>query len=139
MYYALYMYCKSVGKVELYRFIHLKKRMAENMEYFGGWIIVLVTASNKDEARKIAKTLVEKRLATCVNIVEKVDSMYWWKSKVEEATESLLVIKTKQHLFKELIHVIKENHSYSVPEIIAIPILMGSSEYMKWFDENVKQ
>lgn len=113
--------------------------MAENMEYFGGWIIVLVTASNINEARKIAKTLVEKRLATCVNIVEKVDSMYWWENKVEEATESLLVIKTKQHLFKELIHVIKENHSYSVPEIIAIPILMGSSEYMKWFDENVKQ
>ncbi|WFO75451.1 divalent-cation tolerance protein CutA [Desulfurococcaceae archaeon MEX13E-LK6-19] len=107
------------------------------MSLWGGWILVLVTTSGLDEAKRIAKTLVEKKLAACINIVEKIHSVYWWQGKVEEGDESLLVIKTRVDKFKELVDTVKKLHSYTVPEIIALPIVVGSSDYLKWLDESV--
>jgi periplasmic divalent cation tolerance protein len=97
-------------------------------------IIVLITASSEEEAHKIAESLVNRRKAACVNIVPSVDSLFWWKDKLDSAQESLLLVKTKVSLFPEIISLVKEIHSYEVPEIIALPIIAGSEDYLKWLD-----
>jgi periplasmic divalent cation tolerance protein len=78
--------------------------------------------------------LVEERKAACVNIVPGVDSLFRWKGKIDSARESLLLVKTRASLFSEIISLVKETHSYEVPEIIALPIIGGSEEYLKWLD-----
>jgi periplasmic divalent cation tolerance protein len=97
-------------------------------------IVVLITTSSEEEARKIAKLLVNQRKAACVNIISRVDSLFWWKDKLDSARESLLLVKTKASLFPEIISLVKEIHSYEVPEIIALPIIAGSEDYLKWLD-----
>jgi periplasmic divalent cation tolerance protein len=97
-------------------------------------IIVLITTSSEEEAHKIAESLVNRRKAACVNIVPRVDSLFWWKDKLDSARESLLLVKTKASLFPEIISLVKEIHSYEVPEIIALPIIAGSEDYLKWLD-----
>jgi periplasmic divalent cation tolerance protein len=97
-------------------------------------IVVLITTSSEEEAHKIAELLVNRRKAACVNIVPRVDSLFWWKGKLDSARESLLVVKTKASLFPEIISLVKEIHSYEVPEIIALPIIAGSEDYFKWLD-----
>lgn len=108
-------------------------------EVSGGWILVLVTVSNPKEGEEIAKTIVNKKLAACVNIVNGLKSIYWWQGRVEESSEALLIIKTRMNLFNKLVNSIKEIHSYTVPEIIALPIIMGYKEYMKWLDNSVSE
>jgi periplasmic divalent cation tolerance protein len=99
-------------------------------------IVVLVTCGSAREARRIARALVEKRLAACGNILEvPVRSIYRWKGKVETAKEYLLVIKTSRKRFAALQAEVKRLHSYDVPEIIALPIVEGSPEYLKWISE----
>jgi periplasmic divalent cation tolerance protein len=98
------------------------------------YILVISTASLKKESEKIAKALLDKKLAACINIISGVDSLYTWKGKLERASEYLLLIKTKASLFNKVEKVIKENHSYSVPEVISIEIKKGSKEYLKWLD-----
>ncbi|MEW6408529.1 MAG: divalent-cation tolerance protein CutA [Nitrospirota bacterium] len=95
-------------------------------------IVIFITTSNKEEAGKIANILIEERLAACVNIVERVRSIYRWKGEICDEAESLMVIKTKRGLFDKLSMRVKEVHSYTVPEIIALPIIEGSEEYMNW-------
>jgi periplasmic divalent cation tolerance protein len=97
-------------------------------------IVVFITTSSEEEARKIAESLVNRRKAACVNIVPRVDSLFWWKGKLDSARESLLLVKTKASLFPEIISLVKEIHSYEVPEIIALPIMAGSEDYLKWLD-----
>jgi periplasmic divalent cation tolerance protein len=97
-------------------------------------IVVLITTSSEEEAHKIAESLVNRRKAACVNIVPRVDSLFWWKDKLDSARESLLLVKTKAALFPEIISLVKEIHSYEVPEIIALPIIAGSEDYLKWLD-----
>jgi periplasmic divalent cation tolerance protein len=97
-------------------------------------IVVLITAGSQEEAHKIAKLLVNERKAACVNIVPGVDSLFRWKGKIDSARESLLLVKTRASLFPEIISLVKETHSYEVPEIIALPIIGGSEEYLKWLD-----
>jgi len=97
-------------------------------------IIVLITAGSEEEAHKIAKLLVNEKKAACVNIVPGVDSLFHWKGKIDSARESLLLVKTRASLLSEIISLIKEIHSYEVPEIIALPIIDGSDEYLKWLD-----
>jgi periplasmic divalent cation tolerance protein len=97
-------------------------------------IIVLITAGSEKEARKIAELLVKEKKAACVNIVPGVDSLFRWKGKIDSARESLLLVKTRASLFPEIIRLVKETHSYEVPEIIALPIIGGSEEYLKWLD-----
>ncbi|MDH4268823.1 MAG: divalent-cation tolerance protein CutA [Dehalococcoidia bacterium] len=97
-------------------------------------IIVLITAGSEEEARKIAKLVVKEKKAACVNIVPGVDSLFRWKGRMDSARESLLLVKTKASLFPEIVSLVKEIHSYEVPEIIALPIIGGSEEYLKWLD-----
>ena len=105
--------------------------------------VVFVTCSSREEAEKISKTLVRERLAACVNVVSTVKSFFWWKGKVDEAEEHLLIIKTSvekmvKKKIEKLIEKVKELHSYSVPEIISLPILEGSMEYLKWIEDSLK-
>lgn len=100
--------------------------------------VVLVTASNISEAEKIADSLLNNKQAACVNIFEKVRSRYWWEGKIEKTEESLMIIKTKHKNIDEMIKLIKKEHSYTVPEIIALPIMEGNSDYLKWIDTETK-
>ena len=101
-------------------------------------ILVLTTASSQDEARKIARALVERLLAACVNIVPQVDSIYRWEGEVEEGEEWLLIVKTTRAAFERVRDTIKELHSYDVPECICLSIEEGSVEYLSWIGQSVK-
>lgn len=101
-------------------------------------IVVWVTCSSEEEAVKIAKALVEDRLAACVNFIPSVRSIYRWEGKIWDEQEWLLVIKTRKERFKEMETKVKALHSYSVPEIIALPVTEGSSAYFNWINENTK-
>lgn len=101
-------------------------------------IVVFVTASSQKEAQKIADLLLNKRKAACVNIVPGVDSKFWWKGKLDSAQESLLIIKTKASALPEVIALVKKAHSYTVPEVIALPIIGGNEDYLKWVNEEVR-
>lgn len=98
-------------------------------------IVVFITASNEEEAAKIARALVEGRLAGCVNIIKGIRSIYIWQGKVEDESEVLMIAKTRRELFEALSRKVKELHSYSVPEIIALPIVEGSADYLNWLKE----
>jgi periplasmic divalent cation tolerance protein len=98
-------------------------------------IVVLITASSEDEGAKIARALVEARLAACVNIAKDVRSIYTWQGKIEDESEVLMVVKTQKNLFDALLSKVKELHSYTVPEVIALPIIKGSEDYLKWLKE----
>jgi periplasmic divalent cation tolerance protein len=98
-------------------------------------IVVLVTAKDKQEARKLSQALVKKHLAACVNIVDKIESFFWWQGKVDKSNEALLIIKTKKSLFERLRKEVKRIHSYEVPEIIALPIIEADQDYRKWVQD----
>jgi len=100
-----------------------------------GYVVVLITTSSYDEARKIADALVAQRKAACVNIVPGVNSLFRWKGKIEEAEESLMIVKTRAKLFPEVMNLVKSIHSYEVPEIIALPIVEGNPDYLAWLNE----
>lgn len=95
-------------------------------------IVVFITAPKEEEAEKIARALVEAKLAGCVNILKNVRSIYTWEDKIEDEREVLMMVKTKKDLFGPLEQKVKGLHSYSVPEIIAVPILEGSADYLRW-------
>ena len=102
-------------------------------------IVVLVTCASAKEARRIARTLVTQRLAACVNIFEiPVRSIYRWKEKIESAKESLLIVKSSRNRFAALQKVIKQLHSFDVPEIIALPVAQGSRDYLAWLERSVR-
>ncbi|HKQ85291.1 MAG TPA: divalent-cation tolerance protein CutA [Candidatus Acidoferrales bacterium] len=102
-------------------------------------IIVLTNCGSPKEARRIAKALVERRLAACVNTVTTpVESVYRWKEKIERAKEYLLLIKTSRACFAAVERTIHDLHSYEVPEIIALPIVSGSRDYLSWLGENTR-
>jgi periplasmic divalent cation tolerance protein len=104
-----------------------------------GNYVVLVTCGTRAEARKIARLVVEARLAACANLVgDPVESIYRWKGKVESAKEFLLVIKTPRARFAALREAVLKAHSYDVPEIIALPIAAGSEKYLAWIADSVK-
>jgi periplasmic divalent cation tolerance protein len=98
--------------------------------------IVLTTSGSREEAQKIAHALVDRRLAACVNIVPQIESVYRWQGKVESATEWLLVIKTQASSFELVRDVIKELHSYELPECVMLEVTAGSNEYLNWIAEN---
>ena len=100
------------------------------------FIVVFVTCGSEEEALKIGRTLVEERLAACANIVSPLRSIYRWEGKICDEKEWLLVIKTRQSRFEDLAQGVKSLHSYSVPEIIALPITGGSPPYLNWIEEN---
>lgn len=98
-------------------------------------IVVFITAPNEDEAARIARALVDSRIAGCVNIIKNIRSIYSWQGKIEDESEVLMVVKTQKNLFEPLSRKVKELHSYSVPEIIAVPIIEGSEDYIRWLHE----
>ena len=99
--------------------------------------IVLSTAGSEEEARKIARHLVENQLAACVNIVPRIESVYRWEGKVESNHEWLLVIKTTGERFPAVRDAVRELHSYELPECIAISIEDGSTDYLEWIGQAV--
>ena len=100
------------------------------------FIIILVTAGSKEEGKKIAESLVNHHLAACANIVPSIKSIFFWEGKTDQATEVLLIIKSRRHLLDKIIEHVKKIHSYTVPEIIALPLIGGSEDYLKWIEEN---
>ena len=99
------------------------------------FIVTYVTVSSMEEAKNISYTLVESKLAACANIVPSITSVYTWQGKICEDQECLLIIKTRKELFPALREKVKSLHSYTVPEIIALPILEGSKSYLDWIRE----
>ena len=98
------------------------------------YIQISTTTETKEQAQKIARYLVEQKLAACVQITSPIESIYRWKGKVETTSEWLCLIKTCQSLFDKVEAVIKKLHPYETPEIIAVPIVKGSKEYLAWLN-----
>jgi len=104
------------------------------------FVQVITTVSEKKYAEKLAKDMVSKRLGACVQIMGPFKSVYRWKGRVERTLEWACVIKTRKTLYKKVESAIRKIHPYEVPEIIAIPIIKGSRDYLKWLsDETVKK
>jgi periplasmic divalent cation tolerance protein len=99
--------------------------------------IVLATAP-ESEAERLARSLVESRLAACVNVASGLTSFYWWKGSLEESRESLLIIKTTEEALEGLIARLREMHPYELPEIIAVPVEAGLEEYLDWVRGEVR-
>ncbi|MCX5692733.1 MAG: divalent-cation tolerance protein CutA [Candidatus Omnitrophica bacterium] len=100
------------------------------------YIQVITTISDKSGAEKIAKALINKRLAACVQIAGPIKSIYRWKGKIETAKEWVCIIKTKKNLYEKVEAAIKKIHPYEVPEIIAVPIAAANKDYLKWIKLN---
>jgi len=101
------------------------------------YIVVFITVSGKKESKKITEYLIDNKLAACVNEISNISSTYWWKGKIEKSKELLLVIKTKKSILNRLIKEVKKIHSYSVPEIIALPIIGGNKDYLNWINSSI--
>jgi periplasmic divalent cation tolerance protein len=100
-------------------------------------IIIFITAGSEAEGEKIARGLVEKKVVACVNIIPKIRSIYWWDGKVCDDEEVLLIAKSRKHLFPAICTIVKELHSYQVPEVIALSLMDGSKDYLKWVGDTV--
>lgn len=99
------------------------------------FVVVLITAPNEDDAAKMANDLVASRLAACVNIIRNIRSIYRWQGKIEDEAEVLMLVKTNKEFFRDLEKRVKEIHPYTVPEIIALPVIEGSAEYLLWLSQ----
>jgi periplasmic divalent cation tolerance protein len=105
----------------------------------GDEIIVLITAASPDEAGKIGTALVNERLAACVNIVPEVRSLFFWEQRVRDDRETLIICKSRLQLMEKLVARVKALHSYSVPEVLALPIVGGSRDYLDWLKDATKE
>ena len=103
-----------------------------------GEIVVLITAPSRQEARTISRRLVGEKLAACVNIVPRVESVFFWEGRIRAARECLLVVKTRGALFNRLAARVRTLHSYTVPEIIALPVRRGSKDYLQWVRKSTR-
>ncbi|HPD56487.1 MAG TPA: divalent-cation tolerance protein CutA [Smithellaceae bacterium] len=101
------------------------------------YIQISTTTETKEQAQKIAQHLVEQKLAACVQISGPMESTYRWKGNVETAQEWLCAIKTRASLFKKVEAAIKKLHSYETPEIIAVPVVQGTEDYLRWIDDSL--
>lgn len=93
---------------------------------------VYITTSNKDEARRIGKQLVTDRLAACVNILDGMNSIYWWDGEIQDDQEAVLIAKTRKDLMPNLIEKVKQLHSYDVPCVVSLPVMEGNPDYLQW-------
>ncbi|MBL8190734.1 MAG: divalent-cation tolerance protein CutA [Acidobacteria bacterium] len=101
-------------------------------------LVVLTTTETEADAERLARLLVEAELAACVQVLPRMSSIYRWQGKVEQAGETLLLIKTTREAYARLETAIKQNHSYETPEIIALPVEAGSAEYLNWLEASVR-
>src|SRR5581483_12447292 len=95
-------------------------------------IVVFSTCGSAEEAERLARRLLEARLAACVNVITQIQSFYWWKGEIENSPECLLVIKTSRALFESLRGLLESAHSYTLPEMLAVPVVDGSPGYLAW-------
>ena len=102
-------------------------------------VVIFITTGTDEEAHKVAEALLKNRDAACVNIVPRISSLFWWQDKLDSAQESLLIVKSKASLLSEIVRLVKEVHSYDVPEVIALPIIGGNPDYLDWIGKEVKQ
>jgi periplasmic divalent cation tolerance protein len=103
------------------------------------YCVVLITAPKGKEPKKLAELLLKKKLCACVNIIPSVVSFFWWQARIDRAAESLLLVKTKKSHLPRLIKAVKAAHSYSVCEVIALPIIAGNKDYLDWIDAETKK
>jgi len=101
----------------------------------GKAVVIFVTTSSSVEAEKIGRTLVKEKLVACANILHPIRSIYRWQGKICDEPEALMVLKTRSGRIQKIIQRIRSLHSYTVPEIIALPIVAGSKEYLRWIHE----
>jgi len=102
------------------------------------YTVILVTVASKMEGKRIAQELLKKKLVACVNIAGEVESLFWWKGKIDRAKEYLLVIKSKRPKLQKIIQAVRSLHSYEVPEIICLPIIAGYKPYLNWINESIR-
>ena len=100
-------------------------------------IVVLMTAGSPEEATRLAEHLVDARLAACVQMITGMESVYRWEGKIERSSETLILAKTTQEKFNELEAVVRSLHNYTTPEIIALPVTVGSAPYLEWLTKNI--
>jgi periplasmic divalent cation tolerance protein len=99
---------------------------------------VYMTAGSREEARRIGRTLVEERLAACVNIIDGMNSMYWWQGAVQDEQETVLIAKTRAELLERLTERVRALHSYSCPCVVALPIEGGNPAYLQWLADETE-
>ncbi|MBL4655668.1 MAG: divalent-cation tolerance protein CutA [Bacteroidia bacterium] len=97
--------------------------------------LVYITTKDREEAKVIGKLLLQSRLVACINVIDSMTSMYWWKGKIEEEHEAILIAKTKAGLVNDVIEKVKSVHSYDTPCIVSFPILTGNKQYLDWIKE----
>lgn len=102
------------------------------------FIVIYCTVPNKNEGKEIAKALIKHKLVACVNIMDKIESMFLWDGQMMEEKEALLMIKTKREMFEDINSVIQKLHSYNVPEVVAVPVIEADSTYLKWIAHEVR-
>ena len=100
-------------------------------------LVVITTTETKEDAERLAHLLVERELAACVQLLPQITSIYRWQGRIEQAGESLLLIKTTRQAYQRLEAAIKENHSYQTPEIIALPVEAGAGDYLHWLSASL--
>jgi periplasmic divalent cation tolerance protein len=103
------------------------------------YLQVTTTPPSREDAAHIAEVLISRRLAACVQIIDTIESTYWWEGKVEKATEWLCLVKTERRLYAQVEAAIKEAHPYDVPEIIAFEIVAGSADYLAWLSGELRR
>ena len=101
-------------------------------------IIVLITATSKDEAARIGTALVNEHIAACANIVPQIRSLFFWEGKTQDESETLIIVKSRLPLLDRIITRVKELHSSTVPEVIALPVIGGSPEYLRWLQDSTQ-
>ncbi len=101
-------------------------------------LVIFITAGSAEEGERIAEALVKEMLAACVNIVPAISSVYRWEGRVQRDNEALLIVKSRQDVFDHLVDRVKELHSYDLPEVIALPIAVGSDDYLRWLSGAVQ-
>jgi periplasmic divalent cation tolerance protein len=103
------------------------------------FIIIFITTPTEKEAQKISDKLLKEKLVACTNIIKNVDSRFWWKNKIESANEILLTAKTDLKFLNDIVKIVKQLHSYEVPEIIALPIIDANKDYLEWIKKSIKK
>ncbi len=100
-------------------------------------VVILITTSIGEEAERIANKLLTQRKAAYINIIPKVRSLFWWKGELDSADEAVLIVKTKASLVDQIVSLVKEAHSYEVPEVIALPLIGGNRDYLNWMSDEL--
>jgi periplasmic divalent cation tolerance protein len=103
------------------------------------YVILFITTGADEEAQLISRVLLEQKKAACVNIVPEVNSLFWWRDNIESSQEGLLVVKTRASLVDEIVQLVKGIHSSDVPEIIALPVVGGSRDYLDWIGKELEE